>query len=95
MSPRAPFTILSPPHLRRILTRAVAPWCVCVCVCSEWSVNQHRDSLALYVGFDPLTQYIAVAENETIGRVKFNCLQVRRDAKAFFVCALWLPHNSK
>ncbi len=43
---------------------------------SEWGVNQHRDSLALYVGFDPLSQYIAIAENESIGRVKFNCLQV-------------------
>ena len=43
---------------------------------SEWGVNQHRDSLALYVGFDSLTQYIAVAENESVGRVKFNCLQV-------------------
>ena len=46
--------------------------------CSEWGVNQHRDSLALYVGYDSLTQYIAVAENESIGRVKFNCLQVCR-----------------
>ena len=45
-------------------------------LCSEWGVNQHRDSLALYVGFDSLSQYIAVAENESIGRVKFNCLQV-------------------
>jgi hypothetical protein len=42
---------------------------------SEWAVNQHRDSLALYVGFDSLSHYIAVAENESIGRVKFNCLQ--------------------
>eukprot|EP00322_Chrysochromulina_rotalis_P007896 CAMPEP_0115861766 /NCGR_PEP_ID=MMETSP0287-20121206/17824_1 /TAXON_ID=412157 /ORGANISM="Chrysochromulina rotalis, Strain UIO044" /LENGTH=87 /DNA_ID=CAMNT_0003316155 /DNA_START=35 /DNA_END=298 /DNA_ORIENTATION=- len=41
----------------------------------EWAVNQHRDSLALYVGFDALTQYISVAENESIGRVKFNSLQ--------------------
>ena len=44
---------------------------------SEWAVNQHRDSLALYVGFDSLSQYISIAENETIGRVKFNALQVR------------------
>mmetsp|Transcript_51041 Transcript_51041/g.101559 ORF Transcript_51041/g.101559 Transcript_51041/m.101559 type:complete len:88 (-) Transcript_51041:266-529(-) len=41
----------------------------------EWGVNQHRDSLALYVGFDSLSQYIGIAENESIGRVKFNCLQ--------------------
>ena len=41
----------------------------------EWAVNQQRDSLALYVGFDSLAQYIAVAENESIARVKFNSLQ--------------------
>jgi hypothetical protein len=40
-------------------------------------VNQHRDSLALYVGYDSLAQYIAVAENESVGRVKFQMLQVR------------------
>eukprot|EP00326_Haptolina_ericina_P004698 CAMPEP_0181223442 /NCGR_PEP_ID=MMETSP1096-20121128/30531_1 /TAXON_ID=156174 ORGANISM="Chrysochromulina ericina, Strain CCMP281" /NCGR_SAMPLE_ID=MMETSP1096 /ASSEMBLY_ACC=CAM_ASM_000453 /LENGTH=87 /DNA_ID=CAMNT_0023316329 /DNA_START=19 /DNA_END=282 /DNA_ORIENTATION=+ len=41
----------------------------------EWAVNQHRDSLALYVGYDPLSQYFAVAENESVGRVKFSSLQ--------------------
>jgi hypothetical protein len=46
---------------------------------SEWGVNQHRDSLALYVGYDSLSSYIAIAENESIGRVKFNALQVRAD----------------
>ena len=44
-------------------------------LCSEWAVNQHRDSLALYVGYDPLSQYFAVAENESVGRVKFSSLQ--------------------
>lgn len=43
---------------------------------SEWAVNQHRDSCALYVGFNPLSSFFAVAENESIGRVKFSCLQV-------------------
>ena len=42
---------------------------------SEWGVNQHRDSLALYAGFDSLSHHIAIAENESVGRVKFNCLQ--------------------
>ena len=41
----------------------------------EWIVNQHRDSLALYVGFDSLSHYISIAENESVGRVKFSCLQ--------------------
>ena len=52
---------------------SLTPWLV---LGSEWAVNQHRDSLALYVGFDSLAQFIAVAENESIGRVKFNSLQV-------------------
>ncbi|KAL1514453.1 hypothetical protein AB1Y20_003552 [Prymnesium parvum] len=41
----------------------------------EWGVNQHRDSLALYVAYDPLGHFFAVAENESLGRVKFNSLQ--------------------
>ena len=41
----------------------------------EWAVNQHRDTHALYVGFDSLNMFIAVAENESIGRVKYNSLQ--------------------
>lgn len=43
---------------------------------SEWAVNQHRDSYALYVGHDSLASFFAVAENESVGRVKFSCLQV-------------------
>ena len=42
---------------------------------SEWAVNQHRDSYALYCGVDSLSMFFAVAENESIGRVKFSCLQ--------------------
>lgn len=48
----------------------------CVLHGSEWGVNQHRDSLAMYVAFDPLCHFFAVAENESVGRVKFSCLQV-------------------
>ncbi len=36
----------------------------------EWAVNMHRDSYASYVGHPPLSAYFAVAENESIGRVK-------------------------
>ena len=62
-------------HLRRLL------WARTVSLSvsrprSEWAVNQHRDSCALYVGFNPLSSFFAVAENESIGRVKFSCLQV-------------------
>merc|ERR1712166_1299900 len=41
----------------------------------EWAVNQHRDSYALYCGVDSLSSFFAVAENESVGRVKFSCLQ--------------------
>lgn len=36
----------------------------------EWAVNIHRDSYASYVGHPPLLAYFAVAENESIGRVR-------------------------
>eukprot|EP00967_Tisochrysis_lutea_P057723 scaffold73242_cov40-Tisochrysis_lutea.AAC.1 len=48
----------------------------CLVPFSEWAVNQHRDSHALYVGFDSLSSFFSIAENEAIGRVKFSSLQV-------------------
>lgn len=44
--------------------------------CSEWVVNQHRDSLASYIGHHNLMEFFAIAENESKARVKFNFLQV-------------------
>merc|ERR1712031_30839 len=41
----------------------------------EWTVNQHRDSLASHVGHYPMTMYFSIAENESIGRVKYNLMQ--------------------
>jgi len=41
----------------------------------EWLTNQHRDSYASYIGHPQLLQYFAIAENEPIGRVKFELLQ--------------------
>jgi splicing factor 3B subunit 5 len=43
----------------------------------EWAVNIHRDSYASYVGRHSMMQYFAVAENESIGRVRYNMMQVR------------------
>ena len=43
----------------------------------EWAVNVHRDSYASYFGHHSMLQYFAVAENESIGRVKYNMMQVR------------------
>ena len=44
--------------------------------CSEWLVNQHRDSFATYIGHHNLVEFFAIAENESKARVKFNFLQV-------------------
>jgi len=45
-------------------------------LCSEWLTNQHRDTYASYVGHHALTSHIALAENESIARVRFNMLEV-------------------
>lgn len=43
---------------------------------SEWAVNIQRDSYASYIGHAPLLAFFAVAENESIGRVRYNFMQV-------------------
>lgn len=40
----------------------------------EWAVNIHRDSHASYIGRHYMLSYFAAAENEAIGRVRFNML---------------------
>ena len=43
---------------------------------SEWITNQHRDTLSSHIShFDSLA-YFAVAQNDSIGRVKSQLLQV-------------------
>ena len=41
----------------------------------EWAVNIHRDSYASFVGHHALVSYFALAENESVGRQKYTCLQ--------------------
>ena len=41
----------------------------------EWASNIHRDSIASYIGHSAMTRYMAVAENEAVGRVRFNLMQ--------------------
>ncbi|KAH7865718.1 hypothetical protein Vadar_010274 [Vaccinium darrowii] len=43
----------------------------------EWAVNIQRDSYASYVGHYPTLAHFAVAENESIGRERYNFMQVR------------------
>ncbi|KAK9168791.1 hypothetical protein Syun_000931 [Stephania yunnanensis] len=41
----------------------------------EWAVNIQRDSYASYVGHYPILAYFAIAENESIGRERYNFMQ--------------------
>ncbi|KAK6929763.1 Splicing factor 3B subunit 5/RDS3 complex subunit 10 [Dillenia turbinata] len=41
----------------------------------EWAVNIQRDSYASYIGHCPILAYFAVAENESIGRERYNFMQ--------------------
>lgn len=43
---------------------------------SEWAVNIQRDSYASYIGHYPMMAYFAIAENESIGRERYNFTQV-------------------
>ncbi|CAN6175902.1 unnamed protein product [Urochloa humidicola] len=43
--------------------------------CSEWAVNIQRDSYASYIGHYPMLAYFAIAENESIGRERYNFMQ--------------------
>jgi hypothetical protein len=45
-------------------------------VYSEWAVNIQRDSYASYIGHYPMLAYFAIAENESIGRERYNFMQV-------------------
>lgn len=42
----------------------------------EWNVNQHRDTYASYVGHYDMLSYFAVAQNDSVGRVRYQMLEV-------------------
>jgi len=44
---------------------------------SEWVTNHHRDSLASHIGHHDMTAYFAVAQNDAVGRVRYQLLEVR------------------
>jgi len=46
-------------------------------VSSEWLAHQHRDTLSSIVGHPTLTSFLAIADGEAIGRVKFEMTEVR------------------
>jgi len=43
---------------------------------SEWLTHQHRDTLASIIGHPSLIAYLAIADGEAIGRVKFEMTEV-------------------
>ncbi len=45
---------------------------------SEWLKNQHRDTYASHLGHYDQLSYFAVAQNDSIGRVKYQFLEVRK-----------------
>lgn len=43
---------------------------------SDWLTHQHRDTLSSIVGHSTLTSYLAIADGEAMGRVKFEMTEV-------------------
>jgi splicing factor 3B subunit 5 len=43
---------------------------------SDWLTHQHRDTLASIIGHPTLTSFLAIADGESIGRVKFEMTEV-------------------
>lgn len=41
----------------------------------EWLVNQHRDTYAATLSIPDLMAYFALAENESVGRMRFNLME--------------------
>ncbi|KAG7099792.1 hypothetical protein E1B28_001604 [Marasmius oreades] len=42
----------------------------------DWLTHQHRDTLSSIVGHSTLTSYLAIADGESIGRIKFEMTEV-------------------
>uniref|UniRef100_I1QH63 Splicing factor subunit n=1 Tax=Oryza glaberrima TaxID=4538 RepID=I1QH63_ORYGL len=49
----------------------------------EWALNIQRDSYASYIGHYPVLAYFAIAENESIGRERYNFMQVCLKAASY------------
>ncbi|KAI9007329.1 splicing factor 3B subunit 5/RDS3 complex subunit 10 [Gaertneriomyces semiglobifer] len=54
----------------------------------EWVVNQHRDTYASIIGHNSLLAYTAVAENESMGRKRFEMIE-----KMLQPCGLPVPKD--
>ena len=41
----------------------------------DWAVQQHRDTVASLVGHHDMLSYFAVAQNESVGRVRYELME--------------------
>ena len=71
-------------HLAGRVLAHVAAVCVRTLL-SEWVTNHHRDTYASHLGHPDMMAYFAVAENESVGRVRYNMLEVRRWRRCYTV----------
>lgn len=46
----------------------------------EWATSQHRDTYASYLGHYDMLSYFAVVQNDSIGRVRYQMLEVQSHA---------------
>jgi splicing factor 3B subunit 5 len=76
--PLIDFTTL---NVRSLSNSAAGHWDECWCSAGhpditrfEWAVNIHRDSQASYIGRPYMMSYFSAAENEAVGRVRYNML---------------------
>jgi splicing factor 3B subunit 5 len=42
----------------------------------EWASNQHRDTIASHIGHHDMLSFFAVAQNDAVGRVRYQLLEV-------------------
>lgn len=59
-------------------------------------MNIQRDSYASYIGHYPMLAYFAIAENESIGRERYNFMQVNTffgggNYLVLFIGEMWFP----
>lgn len=54
---------------------------------SDWLTHQHRDTCASIVGHSTLTSFLALADNEATGRIKFEMTEVSPNDQCFHFCS--------
>lgn len=53
----------------------------------DWAVEQHRDTISTYLGHSDMLLYFSSAQNESIGRTKYDLLEViekEKESRGFF-----------